>query len=131
MNRIWLITGVMLVFVLALPLMNTRVRAQDYPEAGITNLRKTCGKRRDIPSPAMAGYCDCYVELMQRTVPWRDFLSLDSAVAAKGIAGVDAEESAILHKGLQVTRFCAQRATRGTDRSPHLMTEHLRPTPPP
>jgi len=101
-----------LVFCTALLLVEARGRAQDYPDAEITNLRQVCDKRRDIPAQAMAGYCACYVELMQRTVPWRDFLSLDSAVAKKGVAGLDAEASAILNKGLQVTLFCSQRASR-------------------
>jgi hypothetical protein len=86
--------------------------AQAYPEAGITNLRATCMQRRDLPATALPAYCDCYVDLMQKTVPWRDFLLVDSAIATKGIASLDAEEQAILGKGLQATFYCSQKATR-------------------
>lgn len=87
-------------------------KAQSYPEAGIANLRKTCEQRRDIPAQTIGPYCDCYVELMQKTVSWRDFLFLDSAVATKGLAALDADEKAVLGKGLQVAFFCSQKATR-------------------
>jgi hypothetical protein len=102
----------MMRLLILLLLVAAQAKAQGYPEAGIANLRKTCEQRRDIPAQAMQAYCDCYVELMQRTVPWRDFLFLDSAVAAKGLAALDANEKALLGKGLQVTLFCSQKATR-------------------
>ena len=87
-------------------------RAQTYPEAGLANLRATCMQRKDIAAQTMTAYCDCYVDLMQKTVPWRDFLLLDSAIVTKGLAALDTEETAILGKGLQATFYCAQKATR-------------------
>jgi hypothetical protein len=105
----------MLIFtmrLLILLLLVAPAKAEGYPDAGISNLRRTCEQRKDIPTQAMTGYCDCYVELMQKTVSWRDFLFLDSAVATKGLAALDADEKTILGKGLQVTLFCSQKATR-------------------
>lgn len=84
----------------------------DYPEAGITNLRKTCMQRADIPKASMFVYCDCYVDLMQKTVPWRDFLLLDSAISTKGIGALDADEKSILGKALETAFYCSQKTTR-------------------
>lgn len=83
-----------------------------YPEAGIANLRATCAQRQDIPATAMQAYCDCYVDLVQKNVPWRDFLLLDSAISTKGLAKLDAEEKAILGKALEATFYCSTKATR-------------------
>jgi hypothetical protein len=84
-----------------------------YPPVGITNLRKTCVQRRDIPAAAMAAYCDCYVDRMQKTVSWRDFLLLDTAINTKGAGTLDDEEQSILGKVRETTLYCSQKATSG------------------
>jgi hypothetical protein len=86
--------------------------AEDYPGVGIAKLRATCAQRQDIPAQSMLTYCNCYVELIQQVVPWRDFLLLDTAIASKGLTGLDAEDKTILGKTRQVSLFCQQRATR-------------------
>lgn len=86
--------------------------AQNYPDAAVANLRATCAQRKDIPQASMPAYCDCYVDLMQKTVPWRDFLLLDSAMNTKGVAALDDEEKAILGKALETTFYCSQKVTR-------------------
>jgi hypothetical protein len=85
---------------------------QGYPAPGIANLRTTCMQRKDIPASAMSAYCDCYVDLMQKTVPWRDFLLLDAAINTKGAANLDAGEKAILGRALQTTFYCSQKSVR-------------------
>jgi hypothetical protein len=103
------VAGLVIVTALA---VGAVAQAESYPEAGIAILRKTCMQRRDIPAQSVPVYCDCFVDLMQKTVPWRDFLLVDSAVSTKGLGGLDDEEKAILGKGLQATFYCAQKATR-------------------
>ena len=90
----------------------TAALAQTYPEAAIANLRSTCTQRKDIPPASVPAYCDCYVGLMQKNVPWRDFLLLDSAATTKGLGALDAEEKAILGKALETTFYCSQKVTR-------------------
>jgi hypothetical protein len=92
--------------------LNRVTHAQRYPDAGIANLRGTCAQRQDIPPQVIGTYCGCYIDLLQKTVPWRDFLLLDSALNTKGPNGPDDEEKAILGKGLQVTFYCSQKAAR-------------------
>jgi hypothetical protein len=90
----------------------TIASAQAYPEAGIANLRATCTQRPDIPPQAMPAYCDCYVEQIQKVVPWHDFLLVDSAIRVKGLGNLDAEEKDIMMKALEVTFYCSQKVTR-------------------
>jgi hypothetical protein len=108
--------GVMLIFMawlLAALLAAYPTRAQQgYPAAGIANLRTTCMQRKDLPASAMNAYCDCYVDLMQKNVPWHDFLLLDSAISVKGTASLDAEEKTILGKALETTFYCSQKIVR-------------------
>jgi hypothetical protein len=86
--------------------------AQGYPEAGIANLRATCMQQQDIPAQAITTACACYIDLVQKNVPWRDILFLESAIATKGLDSLDAEEIAILGKTLQAMSYCSQKATR-------------------
>jgi NADPH:quinone reductase-like Zn-dependent oxidoreductase len=49
---------------------------------------------------------------MQKTVPWAEYLRLDSAMAKKGPAGLDDEEKVILGQALQTTFYCSQKVAR-------------------
>jgi hypothetical protein len=92
--------------------MKLSAQPQRYPPAAIANMRATCHDTKDIPVNAMPAYCECYIELMQKTVPWNDFLLLESAISAKGPGDLDDEEKVILGKGLQVMSYCSQKVTR-------------------
>ena len=59
-----------------------------------------------------ATYWDCYVDLTQKTVPWRDFLLLNSAISTKGLAELDAEEKTIMGKMLEAAFYCSQKTMR-------------------
>ena len=86
--------------------------AQGYPETGITKLRATCAQRNGLTAQERVIYCDCYVDLMQKTIPWHDFMSLDAAISTKGVSGLDKEETALFAKGMKVTFYCSQKAAR-------------------
>src|SRR5437763_1508236 len=83
----------------------TAALSDEYPSGGIAMLRATCAERKDIPPAAMQAYCDCYVDLIQKTLSWRDFLFLDSAIRAKGLQGLDAEEGALLGQVVPIERL--------------------------
>jgi hypothetical protein len=61
----------------------TAVKAGEYSQEVITNLRATCGQRKDIPADKEKPYCDCFIDLVQKNVSSQDFLKLDSAVRTR------------------------------------------------
>jgi hypothetical protein len=102
--------GVVIISLAALALSPPAVRSEDYPEAGVSKLRAICAQR-EAPEPAKRAYCDCYIELVQKTVPWHDFLILDSALGTN--TSLDAQEKSIRDKGREVALFCSLKTSRG------------------
>jgi hypothetical protein len=106
------LTTLAVVVIAVVALAGASACAQGYPPVGLSVLRATCVQRKDIPQPAIASYCDCYVDLMQKTVPWPDYVLLDLAMGHKPLADLDDEEKSILGQAMETAAYCSQKATR-------------------
>lgn len=106
-NRSWLLLAASCVLVYG-ALSADGNAADEYPDTWIRGFRAECmaPQKGDTSPQARAAYCDCYQDLVKKSVPWRDAQLLDLALSANGEGAFEAKEKAIGDKVTNIINYC-------------------------
>jgi len=88
---------------------SARTSSTAYPPAAVDRINVDCMKRTDIPKAVASTYCSCYMETLQVSVPWNDYMTLEAAANLKGIRNLDDSEKKIFGKLLETDFYCSQK----------------------
>ena len=89
----------------------------DWPRRGAQNSYDGCRNTHEatkagLPETKAVEYCTCATTATAQTIPWREFLLLDTAIRERGLPALNKEEMAIMGKALEVRYQCARKISQ-------------------
>ena len=86
----------------------------DWPRQGALNSYTGCRNTHEatkagLPETKAIEYCTCATTVSAQTIPWREFLLLDTAIRERGLPALNKEETSIMGKLLEVRYQCARK----------------------